>query len=296
MGGGSVLWGASAAISWGFADFIARFTGRSVGVAATFLFVSVVGLGALLLFMWLRGDAMLWHSPDALRLSGLGLLVAAGVASALATILLYEALAKGPVSLASPVVSSYPAFAVPISIALGARPNGWHWLAMAVTMVGIWLVAYSVSSADSWRSQYDRAVIRRSILLSLAGALCFALALISAGLAIEIYGPWQTMIAVRIIGGILFVLWFLLRRELPRFHPRLWPMLIALSLLDTMGYLGVYLGLGYVNGEFAIVASSAYAVVTVVLARIFLREPVGFLQWGGVALVVCGIALLAAVE
>jgi uncharacterized membrane protein len=114
MTGGSVLWGASAAISLGFADFLARFTGRSVGVAASFLAVSLIGLGALLLFMWLRGDSMLWHNPDAVLLTGLGLLAAAGVSSAVATILLYEALAKGPVSLASPVVSSYPAFAVPI--------------------------------------------------------------------------------------------------------------------------------------------------------------------------------------
>ena len=117
--------------------------------------------------------------------------------------------------------------------------------------------------------------------------------MICAGQAIEIYGPWQTMVAVRIVGAILFILWFLMRREAPRFYPRLWPILIVLSLLDTMGYLGVYLGLGYVNGEFAIVASSAYAVVAVVLARIFLREPVNLAQWGGVLLVAGGIALLS---
>jgi drug/metabolite transporter (DMT)-like permease len=296
MDGGSVFWGAGAAISWGFADFIARFTGRSVGVAASFLAVSVIGLGALLLFMWLRGDTMLWHNPDALGLAGLGFLIGAGATTALATILLYEALSTGPVSLASPVVSSYPAFAVPISIALGASPKWWHWLAMLMTMAGIWLVARVISSTGSWREQYGGAVIRRSIFLSLGGALCFAVTLISAGQAIEIYGPWQTMVAVRITGAILFILWFMLRREAPRFYPRLWLILIALSVLDTMGYLGVYLGLGYVNGELAIVASSAYAVVAVVLARIFLREPVSLVQWGGVVLVVGGIALLGAVE
>ena len=295
MAGGSVLWGASAAISLGFADFLARFTERSVGVAASFLAVSLIGLGALLLFMWLRGDSMLWHNPDAVLLTGLGLLAAAGVSSAVATILLYEALAKGPVSLASPIVSSYPAFAVPISIALGARPEALHWVAMLLTMVGIWVVARAVSSDGSWQGQYEPAVIRRSILLSLFGALFFALGLISANSAIDIYGPWQGMVGVRIVGGVLFVLWFLMRREVPRFPARLWPLLFALSLLDTMGYLGVYLGFGYVNGEFAIVASSAYSVVTVVLARMFLKEPVSPLQWGGVALVIGGIALLAGV-
>jgi drug/metabolite transporter (DMT)-like permease len=293
MEGGSVIWGAGAAISWGFADFIARFAGRSVGVAASILAVSVIGMGALLLFMWLRGDTMLWYNPDAVSVLGLGLLIGAGVTTALATILLYEALTKGPVSLASPVVSSYPALAVPITVALGASPRWWHWVAMLVTLAGIWLVAMVVSSGGSWRSQYDSAVIRRTILLSLGGALCFAVTLVSAGEAIEIYGPWQTMIAVRMVGAILFILWFMMRREAPRFYPRLWPILIALSLLDTMGYLGVYLGLGYVNGEFAIVASSAYSVVAVILARIFLREPVNLAQWGGVALVVGGIALLS---
>ena len=86
MEGGSVLWGAGAAISWGFADFIARFTGRSVGVAATFLAVSVSGLGALLLFMWLHGEIMLWQNPDAIGVLGLGLLVLSGVSAAVATI------------------------------------------------------------------------------------------------------------------------------------------------------------------------------------------------------------------
>ncbi len=293
MEGGSVLWGAGAAISWGFADFIARFTGRSVGVAAAFLAVSVVGLGALLLFMWLRGDTMLWHNPDATGTLGLGLLVLCGVSAAFATIFLYEALTKGPVSLSSPVVSSYPAIAMPISIAFGASPHWWHWLAMVITLGGIWLVALVVSSGSDWRQQYDRTVIRRAILLSIGGALGFAVTLLAADKAIEIYGPWQTMVATRIVGAIMFICWFMLRREAPRFYPRLWPILIALSILDTMGYLGVYLGLGYVNGEFAIIASSAYSVVAVILARIFLREPVNLAQWGGVALVVGGIALLS---
>ena len=293
MEGGSVLWGAGAAISWGFADFVARFTGRSVGVAASFLAVSLLGMGALVLFMWLRGDTMLWHNPDAVGVLGLGLLVAAGPTAALATVLLYDALTRGPVSLASPVVSSYPALAMPISLVLGASPRWWHWLAMLVTLLGIWLVAMVVSSAGGWRQQYDRAVIRRTIILSLGGALSFAVTLICAGQAIEIYGPGQTMGAVRIVGAILFILWFLMRGETPRLYPRLWPILIVLSLLDTGGYLGVYLGLGYVNGELAIVASSAYAVVTVVLARIFLREPVNLAQWGGVGLVAGGIALLS---
>ena len=41
-------------------------------------------------------------------------------------------------------------------------------------------------------------------------------------------------------------------------------------------------------------ASVGYTVVTVVLARLFLREPVSPLQWGGVGMVVGGVGVLAA--
>ena len=60
------------------------------------------------------------------------------------------------------------------------------------------------------------------------------------------------------------------------------------------GHLLLYTGLGLPNGEYAIVASVGYTVVTVVLARIFLREPVSPLQWGGIAMVVGGVGVLAA--
>ena len=75
---------------------------------------------------------------------------------------------------------------------------------------------------------------------------------------------------------------------------RAWPLILLIALVDTMGYVFVYAGLALENGEFAIVTSSAYSVVTIILARIFLREPVVRLQWLGVAIVIAGIGTLSA--
>ena len=75
---------------------------------------------------------------------------------------------------------------------------------------------------------------------------------------------------------------------------RAWPVLAAFGVLDTMGHLLLYFGLELPNGEYAIVASVGYTVVTVLLARMFLREPVSRLQWGGVAMVVGGVGVLSA--
>ena len=84
------------------------------------------------------------------------------------------------------------------------------------------------------------------------------------------------------------------RRAPVRFPVRAWPILAAFGFFDTAGHLLLYTGLGLPNGEYAIVASVGYTVVTVVLARTFLREPVSPFQWGGIGLVVGGVAVLAA--
>ena len=137
-------------------------------------------------------------------------------------------------------------------------------------------------------------MIRRTILYSLVAAATFAASLTAADRAIDIYGPWQTVLVVRLIGFVALAAIILGRRERVRLPVRAWPVLAAFGVLDTLGHLLLYTGLSLPHGEFAIVASVGYTVVTVVLARIFLREPVSPLQWGGVGLVVSGVGLLAA--
>lgn len=289
MIGSAAAWGATSALSWGLSDFLARFAGRSVGVIAATFSTMVIGSGLLTLYIWLSGEPINWD------LSGLGWLIATGIGIALATVLLYDALTKGPVSLASPIVASYPVVTVPISVALGARPSLTHWAAMAATIAGVWLVARAVSArSDQENSEYEPRVIRRAILFAVGSALAFGLSWTSADQAIEIYGPWQTIVAARFVGVLCFGAWLLAKPRTARYPRRAWPILVVLGVFDTMGYLGVFLGLSLANGEFAVVASSSYTVVTVMLARLYLREQVSTVQWLGIALVVGGIAALAA--
>ena len=82
-------------------------------------------------------------------------------------------------------------------------------------------------------------------------------------------------------------------RRAPRYPVKSWPLLGVLAVADTLGYIFVYAGLAMENGEFAIVTSSAYSVVTILLARIILKEQVVPLQWLGVAVVIAGIGTLS---
>ena len=284
----AAAWGAGCALAWGFSDIIARFAGRSVGVLVATCTMMTVGAVLIAGIMSATGEPFDW------RLDGMHWLFGIGAGTVIGSLLFYHAVTHGPVSLASPVVACYPAIAVPISVALGARPDPLHWGAMVATMAGVWVVARATPASDGAAPEYAPAVIRRTILYSLGAAATFAASLTAADRAIDIYGPWQTVLVVRLIGFVALATLVLARRERVRLPVRAWPILAAFGFLDTLGHLLLYTGLGLPNGEYAIVASVGYTVVTVVLARIFLREPVSALQWGGVAMVVGGVGVLAA--
>ena len=285
----AAAWGAGCALAWGLTDFVARFAGRSVGVLAATGAMMTVGAVLIAAAMVAVGEPFDW------RLDGIHWLVGIGAGTVIGSILFFHAVTHGPVSLASPVVACYPAIAVPISVALGARPGLLHWGAMAAVMAGVWLVARAVPREGTTAlAEYAPAVVRRTILYSLVAAATYAASLTAADRAIDIYGPWQTVLVVRLIGVVALWVILLAGRAPARFPVRAWPVLAAFGLLDTLGHLLLYTGLGLPNGEYAIVASVGYTVVTVVLARTFLREPVSPLQWGGIGLVVGGVGILAA--
>ena len=286
---GSALFGIGAAGSWGVGDFTARFIGRAVGVPAGLFGIMLVGSLAVGLYIVISGEPLVWE------LSGLWLLVLNGVATILATFMLFDALTRGPVSLGSPMVSSYPAFAVPMTVVFGARPEPIHWVAMAATIGGIWLVALAVSRIDAGdKPEYTPAVLRRAVLMAIGSAFFFAVALLAADEAIGRYGLPLTLLSGRLVGAVVLGGIFLALRKAPRMPVRAWPLILLLAVADTLGYVFVYAGLSLENGEFAIVTSSAYSVVTILLARIILKEQVVRLQWLGVAIVIAGIGTLSA--
>lgn len=290
MLGSAALWGSGCALAWGFSDFVARFAGRSVGALAATFAMMVVGSALVAIVMVASGQPFDWHLGDFHWLIGISLGVALG------SILFFHAITHGPVSLASPLVASYPAIAVPITVAFGARPDALHWGAMAATMAGVWLVARAVSAkeGDDAPPEYSRAVIRRSAAFSLGAAAIWAAALVAGDRAVDAYGPWQTILVVRLIGSAILLVVVLVGRQPLRFPRRSWPFLLSFGVLDTAGHLLLYVGLTREHSEFAMIASSAYTVVTVILARAVLREPISAIQWGGVALVVGGVGVLAA--
>jgi drug/metabolite transporter (DMT)-like permease len=98
----AVLLGIAAALSWGLADFAARFTGRAVGPVLATLAMLATSAAALTLYVGWHGAEVDW------RWQSLLLPALSGVGIAGATLLLYYGLATGPLTIVSPIAAATP--------------------------------------------------------------------------------------------------------------------------------------------------------------------------------------------
>lgn len=281
------IWGLMTALSWGGADFIARFVGRALGHHVALFGMLSVGSVLLPLVLWQAGVSLVWEPR------GWWLLLLTGVGVMVATLLLYWGLARGPVTIVAPIVGSYPALNVAFEVALGARPSALQWLAMAGVMAGVVVVARAAASFEDG-AEYSRAALRRTVIIALGSSLAFSLAIGAAQHAAPIYGELQTVAIGRWISLLSIAAVLLLIRRPPIMPRRWWPWILLQGLLDGGAYLALLAAGSGEAAAIAVVVASGFGAVTVILARLILKEAMTLSQWAGIALIVAGVATLSA--
>jgi len=285
----AALGGVVAAVAWGSADFIARFTGSAVGhVHALFgmLAASAVVLSALVLFMGV---------PVAELGSNWWLLLLAGAGLTLATLLLYQGLVRGPITVVAPIAGTFPAFNIVLALVLGVRPGPLEWGAIAAVMIGVFVVARSASHYEA-RGHYTRAHIRTSVMISVAASFMFAVTVASVQEAGAVYGDVQAVFLARWVSLACCAVLLTARRELPRIPLRWWPLLGAQGVLDGSALVAVVVGSQGAGSAVVAVLASTFSAVTVILARVFIREAMSWGQWLGIAMILAGVATLSGLQ
>jgi uncharacterized membrane protein len=224
------------------------------------------------------------------------LVLLTGVGITAATLLLYLGMARGPVTVVAPIASSYPAFALVLVFVLGARPSVSQWAAMAVVMTGVVVVARASGDPKDagTTGEFSPAHIRRSAGLALGAALIFAVTVIAAQKASLVYGELPTLWMARWIGIACMLALFAAIRARPVLPARWWPVLALQGLLDSAAYVALLMPAGKPGAEIAVVVASGFGAVTVLLARVILKERMTWPQWAGIAAIVGGVAALSA--
>lgn len=297
-----VFLGALAALAWGTHDFGARFAGLRIGVLMTLFCVTLAG------FIGLTGYLLVTDTSfPAPQLENLWLIVIMGAGLTLATLWLYEAVIRGPFSLVSPVVGAYPVTALLFFVAIGTRPSSLQWMAIAAVVAGVLIVAASSSddeesgtnenseviSSDNAITSLTPAEYRSVIFFATLAHLAFAVSITAGQFAAPLYGELEATWLSRVVSLALITAVLIGRSGWRKVPVRWTPVVAGMGLLDVTALAAVSAAGNAPGAELATVMSSTFGIVAILLARIFLREPITARQCAGIVCVFAGTAFLA---
>jgi drug/metabolite transporter (DMT)-like permease len=275
--------GLGAAVSWGLADYFAALASRRVGtlpVVLGFHLLACVFLGALVAAGGDLGGAS-WSDLPFFLLVG-----ALGFGSYLT---FYRALAIGPISVVSPIVSGYAAVTVLLAVIVrGEQLSAGEAVAIALVVGGVVLTTLDFGRLGGARARGLGIVLAIATTL-LIGGFVFGVADRTSRLG------WLVPIFLARLVSTVFVLGATAaRRELrPRgWSPSIVAMLVFLGVMDTAGYISFNVGVRHAATSVVATASAPYALIPIALGVLLLHERPARSQWGGVSIVIAGLVLL----
>lgn len=276
-----ILLALAASVAYGLSDFLGGRSSRRVRL----LSVLAVSQGAALLLL---AAFVVWEGNGPPECSFVRAALLAGLCEVVAVAALYRGFAVGLMSVVAPVAAAAPVVPLLAGLALGDVPAPLQSVGSVLIVVGVVMVSLGARESKRWGQEKAGSSLVFGLLAALGfGSFYVAMDAASAGSV-----PWALLIA-RLTSLPLVLLALLVRRE-GVFVPRsLLAQVVAVGGLivvadslyafaTTLGLLGV-----------VAVLSSLHALVTILLARIFLGEKLARAQQVGVALCLVGVAAVA---
>lgn len=280
--------GLAAALSWGLADYFAALASRRTGALQVVLGFHLVATALLAVAVFGTGD-------DLSDVSGrdLGWFVFVGALGWLSYLAFYRALAIGPISIVSPIVSAYAAVTVICAVLIGGESlAAGEAVAVAVVLLGVLLASSDLRQIRAIERLAAVGLVLALLTAVLIGAFVYGVAYFT-----DEYG-WLVPIFLARAISTLFILGTAFQAgqwRLPLGSRTLILMIVFIAVVDTVGYVAFNFGVRHADTSVVATAAAPYSVVPIAAGVILMHERPARLQWGGVALVIAGLVLLGLV-
>lgn len=266
---------------WGTSDFFGGLASKRLPTERVILWAHGLGLLAVAAFAPFIADTI--TSRDLL----LGAL--AGIVGLAGLVLLYSALATGPMTVAAPL-SALTSALVPLlwTIRDGAELSRWATVGVVAALVAV--------IAISWErpTEGDSSVTGRLIASSILAGTCFGSIILIYDATAEATAPWP-IVSGRVVTFALLLALLLIRKQELGAGGAL-GMCAAAGIGDTLANVMLLFATSAAttSGELSIVAviASLYPAATVICARAFLHERFGTIRLAGLALGLVAVTLM----
>jgi len=286
-----ILLGVATAVSWGSADFLARFATLSVGSVRALLGMQFWGAIFVTILLFFARD---WgHLFDGSGWQAWGWGIFAGIVNTFAMLALYRAFEIGKLSLVGPVSASYPALTVILSLLSGERLSAYRGLGIIAALGGVLLVA-SGEKPQNTPETPEKSKGIAGFGWAVAAALGFGILFWLLGTKIiPRTGALATVWLIRVTGvALTFAIVLVNKIPLRIKNKRTRAQVYSMGYFDTAAFALSNLGMRMEQVSVISVLGSLYGAVTVAFAAIFLKERIAPLQWTGIAAIFAGVALM----
>jgi drug/metabolite transporter (DMT)-like permease len=281
-----VIVGLASALIFGMADFFGGLASKRLLPVRVVALSATIGLSVLLVASFVVPARFSW---EAVLWGGLS-----GVVGSFAILLLYAALAIGPMSILSPLTAVVSAV-IPVTWGLlqGERLGVIGYVALGIALVAVVLVGF-VPEKGAVRPS------ARGLVFAVASGTLIGVLLILLNNAPNDSGVlplvFNRVMYLLILGSIVVGLGVRsrVRRDPPgpRVTPVL-PLIIGAGLSDSLANILIIAGLRLGDLSVVAVLTALYPAGTIALAAIVLRERIAPVQWVGLALALIASAMLA---
>lgn len=276
----AILLALGSSIAYGLTDFLGGIAARRAHIFVLGSITQPLGLAVLLLIAPLVGGTI---TPEVWFWGAVS-----GVSGAFAYVMLFRALAIGPMSVASPI-SALVAVVLPVvaGVFFGERLPPLGWVGIAVGMLAVVMVSQVHEDAP-------HAVTSQLLALSFGAGIFISIFLVALERAPDDSGLWP-LVVVRMVTSVLLIGAAVGARVLARpANGVLW--LAGISTLLDVAATAMFM-LATREGLLTVVAviTALYPAATVIMARFVLKEHLQAMQRWGLALAAVSVTVLAAV-
>ncbi len=273
---------------WGTADFLAAKSSRKIGAILTLLGVQLLGfLIALIYFLFRFNTFDLTQLPKYLFL-----LIIIGFFQIIAYLAYYRGLKKGQVSLVTPVAASWAIITVILSVIFLKETLLINQIiAIFLILIGIIVISIDFNSLKATKKVNLFKGIREGIIAMLGwGVSMFLLAF-----TLEALGWFVPVIFFKIFGISLLFIYGLATKSFQKvsISPSLILLLLPIGILDISAFFTYNLGINALKSSIVAPVAASFPVITIILARIFLKERLKFGQILGIVNIVAGLLLIS---
>ncbi len=272
------------ATGFGTADFIAKLATSKIGFLRTALFMQVIGSFFVLPFA-LQGFTRLIPNPWAV-LGG----VLLGVINAFATLSLYKGFEVGRLSIVSPIASSCPVVSILLAVLfLGESITEERLLGIGLVIVGVILVSLQ-TGREGVSEKVNRGTVYAIIYMVLGGLLFFGLKPVSTALGVFLSVLIMRWVSIPVLTVTLLA--WKTKSNGPGPTPSAFWFILSIAFFDT--FANVIYVLGITVGTVSIVSTvgGMFSAVTVLLARVVLKERLLRHQILGFIAIAAGVGVL----